>query len=60
MNGRGYDQPPARPAWKSRSRFRHLQRGGPNDRAELEGWRRSPSLRAGLAQRARIVPAGGR
>jgi hypothetical protein len=27
----------------------------PNDRAELEGWLRSPSLRAGLAQRARIV-----
>ena len=25
------------------------------DRAELEGWLRSPSLRAGLAQRARIV-----
>lgn len=27
----------------------------PNDRAELEGWLRSPSLRAGLAQRPRIV-----
>ncbi len=27
----------------------------PRDRAELEGWLRSPSLRAGLAQRARIV-----
>jgi hypothetical protein len=27
----------------------------PNDRAELEGLLRSPSLRAGLAQRARIV-----
>ena len=27
----------------------------PNDRAELESWLRSPSLRAGLAQRARIV-----
>lgn len=27
----------------------------PNDRAELEGWLRSPSLRAGLAQRAPIV-----
>jgi hypothetical protein len=27
----------------------------PNDRAELEGWLRSPSLRAGLAQRTRIV-----
>jgi hypothetical protein len=32
-----------------------------SDRAELEGWLRSPSLRAGLAQRARIVllAAGG-
>jgi hypothetical protein len=27
----------------------------PRDRAELEGWLRSSSLRAGLAQRARIV-----
>jgi len=27
----------------------------PRDRAELEGWLRSPSYRAGLAQRARIV-----
>jgi len=27
----------------------------PRDRAELEGWLRAPSLRAGLAQRARIV-----
>ncbi len=27
----------------------------PRDRVELEGWLRSPSLRAGLAQRARIV-----
>jgi transposase len=28
---------------------------GPSDRAVLEGWLRSPSIRAGLAQRARIV-----
>jgi hypothetical protein len=27
----------------------------PEDRDLLEGWLRSPSLRAGLAQRARIV-----
>ncbi len=27
----------------------------PQDREVLEGWLRSPSLRAGLAQRARIV-----
>ncbi|HSH60584.1 MAG TPA: IS630 family transposase, partial [Acidimicrobiales bacterium] len=27
----------------------------PADRAVLEGWLRSPSIRAGLAQRARIV-----
>ncbi len=28
---------------------------GPSDRAVLEGWLRSPSISAGLAQRARIV-----
>ena len=27
----------------------------PSDRQELEGWLRSPSIRAGLARRARIV-----
>jgi len=27
----------------------------PGDREELESWRRAPSIRAGLAQRARIV-----
>jgi len=27
----------------------------PRDREVLEGWLRSPSIRAGLAQRARIV-----
>jgi hypothetical protein len=39
MNGRGYDQPPARPAWKGRSSFRHLQ---PPARDALRWRRRQP------------------
>ena len=32
----------------------------PGDREELASWLRSPSIRAGLAQRARIVLLAGR